>query len=207
MNFIKKQASAAKLKVKNKMSFDATYGQGKTFLHGYLEISVFEARDLPDMEGNFNYLFKTIVGMYYLTSLNLLGWVSKLVDKGDVTDSYVDVHLGKARLVRTRVIDNDLNPKFNEDYRVEVCHFANELTFDIKDKDHAYSELIGNVKIATATLLNGDPVEGWFNITKRSGRSKGQIKLKVVYKSKGWFLTSVNIYGRAALVTARHRGA
>ena len=116
------------------------------------------------------------------------GWVSKLMDKGDVTDSYVDVHLGKARLARTRVIDNDLNPKFNENYRVEVCHFANELTFDIKDKDHAYSELIGNVKIATATLLNGDPVEGWFNITKRSGRSKGQIKLKVVYKSKGWFL-------------------
>ena len=113
-----------------------------------------------------------------------------------MTDSYVDVHLGKARLVRTRVIDNDLNPKFNEDYRVEVCHFANELTFDIKDKDHAYSEFIGNVNIATATLLNGDPVEGWFNITKRSGGSitirsgsnKGQIKLKVVYKSKGWLL-------------------
>lgn len=153
------------------MSFDATYGQGKTFLHGYLEISVFEARDLPDMEG----------------------WVSKLVDKGDVTDSYVDVHLGKARLVRTRVIDNDLNPKFNEDYRVEVCHFANELTFDIKDKDHAYSEFIGNVNIATATLLNGDPVEGWFNITKRSGRSKGQIKLKVVYKSKANLENTYNV--------------
>ena len=54
MNFIKKQASAAKLKVKSKMSFDATYGQGKTFLHGYLEISVYEARDLPDMEGKIN---------------------------------------------------------------------------------------------------------------------------------------------------------
>ena len=145
-----------------------------------------------------------VADMCCLMSLNFPGWVSKLVDKGDVTDSYVDVHLGKARLVRTRVIDNDLNPKFNEDYRVEVCHFANELTFDIKDKDHAYSEFIGNVNIATATLLNGDPVEGWFNITKRSGRSKGQIKLKVVYKSKGWFLTSVNTYGRAALVTARH---
>ena len=34
------------------MSFDATYGQGKTFLHGYLEISVYEARDgRCDMEG------------------------------------------------------------------------------------------------------------------------------------------------------------
>ena len=82
-----------------------------------------------------------IVGMYYLTSSNLLGWVSKLVDKGDVTDSYVDVHLGKARLVRTRVIDNDLNPKFNEDYRVEVCHFANELTFDIKDKKTTWKQI------------------------------------------------------------------
>ena len=79
---------------------------------------------------------------------------------------------------------------------MEVCHFANELTFEIKDKDHAASEIIGNVKITTATLLNGDPVEGWFNITKRSGGSitkrsgsnKGQIKLKVVYKSKGWLL-------------------
>ena len=40
-----------------------------------------------------------------------------MVDKGDVTDSYVDVHLGKARLVRTSVIDNDLNPKFNEEFR------------------------------------------------------------------------------------------
>ena len=80
---------------------------------------------------------------------------------------------------------------------MEVCHFANELTFDIKDKDHAVSEIIGNVIITTATLLNGDPVEGWFNITKkrsggsitkRSGSNNGQIKLKVVYKSKGWLL-------------------
>ena len=58
--------------------------------------------------------------MYYLTSLNLPGWVSKLVDKGDVTDSYVDVNLGKARLVRTKVIDNNLNPKFNEHFREET---------------------------------------------------------------------------------------
>ena len=121
-----------------------------------------------------------------------------------MTDSYVDVHLGKARLVRTSVIDNDLNPKFNEEFRyifnpfllfkyhsifffffrIEVCHFANELTFDIKDKDHAYSEFIGSVNIATATLLNGNPIEGWFNITRRSNRSKGQIKLRVVYISK-----------------------
>ena len=51
MNFVKKQLSSAKLKVKEKMNFDTVYGAGKTFLHGVLLIQVFEANDLPDMEG------------------------------------------------------------------------------------------------------------------------------------------------------------
>lgn len=35
-------------------------------------------------------------------------------DKKDVTDPFVDVKLGKARIAKTAVIDNDLNPKWNE---------------------------------------------------------------------------------------------
>ena len=62
------------------------------------------------------------------------GWVSKLVDKGDVTDPFVDVRLGKAKLVKTSVILNDLNPAWNESYRIEVCHFADHLIFEIRDK-------------------------------------------------------------------------
>ena len=72
----------------------------------------------------------------------------------------------------------------NSNFRIEVCHYANELTFDIKDKDHAYSEFIGSVDIATATLLNGQPIEGWFSIKSKSGRSKGKLRLRVEYKSK-----------------------
>ena len=55
-------------------------------------------------------------------------------NKGDVTDPYVDVRLGKAKLVKTTVILNDLNPKWNESYRTEVCHFADHLSFEIRDK-------------------------------------------------------------------------
>ena len=44
-------------------------------------MEVISARDLPDMEG----------------------WISKLVDRKDVTDAFVDVKLGNARLVKTRL--------------------------------------------------------------------------------------------------------
>ena len=37
-------------------------------------------------------------------------WYSKLYDKKDVTDPFVDVKLGKARIAKTAVIDNSLNP-------------------------------------------------------------------------------------------------
>ena len=38
----------------------------------------------------------------------------------DVTDAFVDVRIGNAKLVKTSVIDNSLNPVWEEDYRVEV---------------------------------------------------------------------------------------
>ena len=62
------------------------------------------------------------------------GWVSKLVDKGNVTNPNVQVRLGKATLVKTSVIANDLNPIWNESFRIEVCHFAEHLSFDIRHK-------------------------------------------------------------------------
>ena len=38
--------------------------------------------------------------------------------------------------------------------------------FDVRDKDHAYTEAIGIVEIGTQHLLNGQVIEGWFDITK-----------------------------------------
>ncbi|XP_023324728.1 phospholipase D alpha 1 [Eurytemora carolleeae] len=116
----------------------------QVFLHGYLIIKIISARDIPDMEN----------------------WYSKIVNKKDVTDAFVDVKLGKSRIAKTAVIDNDLNPVWNEAFRIEVCHKSNSLIFDVRDKDHAYTEEIGKVEINTQLLLDGAPMEGFFPIIK-----------------------------------------
>ena len=49
-------------------------------MHGHLEIHIKAGKNLPDLEG----------------------FLSKLVDKKDVTDPFVDVRLGKAKIAKTR---------------------------------------------------------------------------------------------------------
>jgi len=170
MNFLKKGLSEAKKQIGNLGESTGGYGQGipvvsgfgerdgASFLHGYLIIKVNEARDIPDMEN----------------------WYSKLYDKKDVTDPFVDVKLGKARIAKTAVIDNDLNPKWNETFRVEVCHWARELTFDVRDKDHAYTEEIGIVEIPCQCFLNGEEINNWFPIKKKN-KENGHLHISVHY--------------------------
>ena len=110
------------------------------------------------------------------------GWLSKLVDKKDVTDPFVDVRLGKAKLAKTSVVNNDLNPTWDESYRIEVCHFADALTFEIRDKDHAYSEYIGSVEIPTTDLLNGQVFKGPHPIKSKSGKTKGTLNIEVYFR-------------------------
>lgn len=133
---------------------------GETFLHGYLIIGVNSARGLPDMEN----------------------WFSKLYDKKDVTDPFVDVMLGKVRIAKTMVINNSLNPVWNERFKIEVCHGANTLVFDIRDKDHLNTEAIGIVEINTQMLLNGQMIEDSFPIMQ-GRKSQGMLQVSVHYKS------------------------
>ena len=102
-------------------------------LHGHLILEINKARCLPNMENR----------------------LSTMMNKGDVTDAFVEVKLGKAKLLRTNTIDNELHPVWNESHKIEVCHFAEYLKFNVLDKDHAYSEYIGSVSLLTSALRNG----------------------------------------------------
>ena len=72
----------------------------------------------------------------------------------DVTDPFVDVSFENAKLAKTSVVLNDLNPSWKESFTVELCHWGANLNFEVRDKDHAYAEYIGVVQIPAEDLIS-----------------------------------------------------
>ncbi len=69
-----------------------------------------------------------------------------------------------------------------------MCHFAEELVFEVRDKDHAYAEFIGSVTFPTRALLAEEAMVGHYPIMKKNGNaSKGTLELKVQVKEKPYF--------------------
>ena len=137
------------------------------FLHGTLLFDIKSAEDLPDMESwiakiydgkgklifkidYFNKYFKiriTCICVIYNQLFVVLKWL-------DVTDPFIDVTLENAKLAKTSVVLNDLNPQWNESFKVELCHMGANLNFEVRDKDHAYAEYIGMVQIPASDLIS-----------------------------------------------------
>ena len=114
-------------------------------------------------------------------SLNFTNIVSpsyNIPNNLDVTDPFVDVVLGNAKLAKTSVILNDLNPVWNESFCIELCHWAVNLNFEVRDKDHAYAEYIGAVQLPASNLvsagISGNYVRAF--VVPRCGQSKAHIK-------------------------------
>lgn len=69
--------------------------------------------------------------------------------------------------------------------RIEVCHFGEELVFEVRDKDHAYTEYIGAVVLQTQTILHGEIKEGWFPILKKNkSTQRGTLHIRVEFVSQ-----------------------
>ena len=77
------------------------------------------------------------------------------------------------------IVSNNLNPEWHEVYHLDVCHYANELAFEVRDKDHTYAEFIGSVIFSTADLSRGEVMEGLFPIRGKQGAGMGELRLKI----------------------------
>lgn len=161
-----------------------------TLLHGTLEVWLLEAKNLPNMDV-VSERFRQCFSYFSVCKAPFTKAKTKLEDKahghrpkGITSDPYAAVNLAGARVARTRVIQNDTSPKWNEHFSIPVAHYVRDVQITIKDDDMLGAQLIGNVTIPVEQVLDGQVVEGWYDVLASSGKivhPGAQLHFKMVF--------------------------
>ena len=131
------------------------YEEETNFLHGTLKIHVVGARDLPDTDSTF---------------FN--------ISRGDWTDPYVVIFLDQTELCKTAYLENDLDPVWDEIFSIPVCHHANSIKVKVMDREHIGAETVGTVLISTDDIVDGEPLEGWWDLmVSNDGTTQGAVHI------------------------------
>ena len=90
-----------------------------------------------------------------LRNADRLGSVFTTISKGrlDKSDPYVEAFLDEYRLLKTRIIDDNLDPVYDEEFYCPVAHVAEFITFRVKDKDLIKDESLGEYVLPVAELI------------------------------------------------------
>ncbi|XP_074279922.1 phospholipase D gamma 1-like isoform X2 [Silene latifolia] len=135
-------------------------------LHGNLDIWVYGAKNLPNMD-----LFhKTLGDMISKLPGRVTNKIEGHVARKITSDPYVSIALSHAVIGRTYVIPNEENPEWMQHFNFPVAHHAAEVHFLVKDSDVVGSQLIGSVSIPVEQIYLGAKVEGTFPIVNGSGK-------------------------------------
>ncbi|KAI4356863.1 hypothetical protein L6164_000849 [Bauhinia variegata] len=131
-------------------------------LHGNLDIWVYGAKNLPNMD----MFHKTLGDMFSKLPVNISNTVSKKI----TSDPYVTISIANAVIGRTFVISNSENPDWMQHFYVPVAHNAAEVHFVVKDSDVVGSQVIGIVAIPVEQIYSGARIEGTYPILNSSGK-------------------------------------
>lgn len=148
------------------------------YLHGDLDLTIVEARSLPNMDLASEHLRRCFTCENFKSRPK--GELKPAKDggkkklqlhgKGIHSDPYVTVNVPGSTIARTRVIGNSKNPKWNEHFIVPLAHPVVNLEFQIKDNDAMGAELIGTVLVSARRIVNGELIDEFFPVNNSSGK-------------------------------------
>ncbi|KAG9141078.1 hypothetical protein Leryth_001587 [Lithospermum erythrorhizon] len=156
-------------------------------LHGTLHVTIYEADKLHSAAsggGGGPGIFRKFMAN-----------IEETVGIGQGTPKiYATVDLDKARVGRTRMIENDPNnPKWQESFHIYCAHTASNVIFTVKDDNPIGATLIGRAYVAVDELLEGDEIDRWVEILDEQKNpieqgSKVHVKLQYfdVSRDKNW---------------------
>nr|XP_043613520.1 phospholipase D delta-like [Erigeron canadensis] len=138
------------------------------YLHGDLDLTIIEARCLPNMDLLSDHMHRCLT---FCDSLKSSKRRNRRRRRKIITsDPYVTLSIGNATIARTRVISNSQNPVWNEHFVLQLAHPVSKLEFQVKDNDVFGADLIGNVCIPAERVMSGDVIDDWFSITGSNGK-------------------------------------
>jgi len=145
--------------------------QKAVLLHGSLEVWIYEAKALPNMDMASEKL-RQCFSLFQTFSVKIQRRQRdphrhhKII----TSDPYVSIQVGGTTVAQTRIINNNQDPDWNEHFHVDLAHYASNVEFTVKDNDVFGAELIGTVVIPVQKVSNGDKIEGWFPVLNSYGK-------------------------------------
>lgn len=81
---------------------------------------------------------------------------------------YATIDLEKARVGRTKLIDNEpANPKWDESFHIYCAHLASNIIFTVKDDNPIGATLIGRAYVPVEEIIGGEEFDKWVDICDR----------------------------------------
>ncbi|KAF7848678.1 hypothetical protein BT93_L1749 [Corymbia citriodora subsp. variegata] len=107
---------------------------------------------------------------------------------------YATIDLGKARVGRTRIIENESsNPRWYESFHIYCAHMASDVIFNIKDDKPIGATLIGRAYVPVDELLGGEELDSWVEIMDKN---RNPIGSKIHVKLQYFDVSKDHNYGR-----------
>uniref|UniRef100_A0A7N2LPA5 Phospholipase D n=1 Tax=Quercus lobata TaxID=97700 RepID=A0A7N2LPA5_QUELO len=149
-------------------------------LHGTLHVTIYEVDKLHSGGGP-NIFCK------------ILENIEETVGIGEgVPKVYATIDLEKARVGKTRILENEPNnPRWYESFHIYCAHLASNVIFTVKDDNPIGATLIGRAYVPIEELLNGEKVDRWVDILDKEKNPVGsKIHVKLQYfdvaKDRNW---------------------
>ncbi|XP_058781012.1 phospholipase D alpha 1-like [Vicia villosa] len=140
-------------------------------LHGKLDVSIYEVDSLQTLRGfSFDIGNK---GAYTSMGKKILSRLKNCImcqcqfqpEKIIGMGLYATVDLDKARVGRTRMINNQpFNPKWNENFHIYSAHSISNIIFTVKQDNPIGATLIGRAYVPVEQVINGKTVDTWAQI-------------------------------------------
>ncbi|XP_041993558.1 phospholipase D alpha 1-like [Salvia splendens] len=134
-------------------------------LHGTIYATIFEADKLQGRFSIDNLFGKS--GNPHKRTKRFLGQIKRFVFcRPEVVGAklYATIDLERARVARTRMLDEHSNPRWLDSFRIYCAHTVTNIIFTVKEDNPVGATLVGRAYLAVEELLRGQMVDRWIEI-------------------------------------------